>query len=139
LRERLERETRESEKRAAEVKAQAEADAAIQSGEWKKLAELRATELESARKDMADIEPVRARADRHETALKAILDEQRKHLPAHIVTLLDKLDVADQLEYIARNAKELERPSHGTPVRGAIKETPKGVPTSESPRNPIRL
>lgn len=61
-------------------------------------------ELLTARDErIKQLEPLEAKAERYETALTAHLETQRKDLPKHILTLLDKLDPVDQLEYIAAN------------------------------------
>jgi hypothetical protein len=39
---------------------------------------------------------------------------QRKDLPKHITALLDKLDAAEQLEWIAANQEALKVPAAGT-------------------------
>ncbi len=94
---------------AAFEKAQADAkkaaDAAekarlTEAGEYKALAE-------QAQAKVAELEPHKARADRYEASLTKLLAEERKGLPKHVLTLLDKLDPADQLDYIAENREAL--------------------------------
>lgn len=108
LKERLERERRKGEEAAAKAKREAEEAAALKNGEWQKLAEQRAADLEKANADLKQAEAVQAKADRYEAALKKQLEAQRAAMPKHILALLDKLDPAEQLEYIATNADALK-------------------------------
>jgi hypothetical protein len=116
IKERLDRERKKSEEAAAKAATEAEQKRLADQQEWQKLAEARAQEL-------AALEPVKAQAERYEAALKAQLEALRKPLPAHILTLLDALDPAAQLEYIAANQEQLvpkQEPQRGggTPPRG---------------------
>jgi len=81
-------------------KAQREADAAKAQGEWQKVAEQHEARVK-------DLEPFKERAERYETALKAHLETARKDLPAHITTLLDRLEPDEQLTWLAENGAAL--------------------------------
>lgn len=59
-------------------------------------------------KRIAELEPVAAKAERYEKALTTLLDSERKGIPDHLVPLLDRMDVAEQLEYIAANRDKLK-------------------------------
>lgn len=112
-------------KKADEDRIKADQAAAAQhakeQGEWEKLAKQHETRV-------AELEPQQAKAERYEAALKAHLDTQRKDLPAHITALLDKLDVAEQLEWIAANREALGA-ANGSTTNGA----PRGTPNSPKP------
>lgn len=99
---------------------QRETDAAKEQGRWKDLAEQHEAKVK-------ELEPAVAKADRYEAALKAHLETQRKDLPAHITALLDRLDVADQLDWIAANQEALKpQPfTNGHTVAAAVPATPK--------------
>lgn len=102
---------------AAYEKSQADAkkasDAAekarlTEAGEYKALAE-------QAQAKVTELEPHKAKAERYEASLKKLLDRERKDLPKHVLTLLDKLDPADQLDYIAENREVLTAKPQQTP------------------------
>jgi hypothetical protein len=107
LADRLEREKRKAEKQANEAREKAEADAAAKNGEWQKLAETRETKITELTQKVTMLDEIQAKADRYEKALKAHLDTQIEGLPEHVVALLKKLDVAEQLEYITKNREAL--------------------------------
>ncbi len=106
--ERLEKEDRRREAAEAKARKDAEEEAARKNGEWQKLAETREAELKAANEQIAASAKVQERLERYEKALKTQLDAARKDLPKHVTDLLDKLDVAEQLEYIATNAEALK-------------------------------
>lgn len=116
VRDRLEREKKQSERATAKAREEAEAKALADQAEWKTLAERRAEQLTAAESKAAEVETVQAKADRYEAALKTHLDAQRKDLPAHILALLDKLDPVEQIEWIAGNREALAKPQSGVPA-----------------------
>lgn len=85
---------------AAKTASAAERTRLAEQGEYKKLAE-------DAEKRAAELEPHKAKAERYEASLTKLLAKEREGLPKHILTLLDKLDPADQLDYIAENRETL--------------------------------
>lgn len=98
--------------RAEQAKKDAEKVMAEQQ-QWQQLATQREQEREGLKTDMAALS---AAHGRYQTALKAILDERRKGMPAYLLTLLDKLDEVEQLEYIAANGEKLAPQAPGTPA-----------------------
>lgn len=106
---RKDKEEREKSEQAAERKRLEE------NQEFQKIAESTQAELDS-------LKPTAEKAERYEAALKRHLDVERDGLPAHILTLLDRMDVADQLEYIAENRETL-RPQENN--RKGVPDTPK--------------
>jgi hypothetical protein len=104
---RLKRATESAERKAASERQKADERAAAEQGQFKELAEQRQTRI-------AELEPFEAKATRYEAALTSLLDVQRKDLPKHITALLDKLDAAEQLEWIAANQEALKVPAAGT-------------------------
>lgn len=107
LRERLERERVKAEKAAAKAKEDALAEAAAKNGEWQQLAEQRAARLSELETQLGDLEAATARAGRYEQALGKQVEALRKDLPKHLLPLLDKLDVAEQLEWLAANREQV--------------------------------
>ena len=89
-------------------KAKADEDALKKQGDWQKL-----HEQEKARAD--GLETFKTKAEKSEAALTKILTREREGLPKHIVTLLDKMDPAEQLEYIAENRDALTAKPAVTP------------------------
>lgn len=127
LKARLEREKDKAEKLAAKARADAEADAAKKNGEWQKLAEQREAELSDLQKRIAELEIFPAKAERYEGTLKKFLAAQKKDLPGHILSLLEKLDPVDQLEYLTANADALHK------VETPAEARPLGTPPGKRP------
>ena len=98
-------------------KQQAEGKRASEEAEKKRLAEQgQFKELaDQAAKKASDLEPFKAKAERYEGALGKLLAEERKGLPKHVTALLDRLDPAEQLEWIAENRAELGKPAPTPP------------------------
>ncbi len=126
VQERLERAQRKAQTEAEKARKEAEEKTLHEQGEFKTLAEQRAskiTELESlVESGKAHITAI----ERYKKVLEARLEVDKKNLPESVQTLLNKLDVADQMEWIAANAEALKpntdkqpAPS-GTPRRGGI-------------------
>lgn len=126
LKERLEREQAKAAKAAEKARAEAEAKALQEQGEFKKLAEKQAAELESYKAKAAELEGVSAEAKRLTNALIKYRDAQFTVIPEHIKPLLEKLDVVDQIEWLSANADKLraapddKKPS-GTPTSATRK------------------
>lgn len=112
---RLKRATESAERKAATERQKAEERAATEQGQFKELAEQRQSRI-------AELEPFEAKATRYEAALTTLLTAQRKDLPGHLTALLDKLDPAEQLEWIAANQDAL-KPTNGS---AGPNPTPKG-------------
>lgn len=93
---------------AAKVASAAERTRLTEQGEYKKLAE-------DAEKRANDLEPHKAKAERYEASLTKLLTKEREGLPKHILTLLDKMDPADQLDWIAENRAVLTAPAQAPP------------------------
>lgn len=91
--------TKAEETRAAEAKKAEETRLAEQQ-KWQELSEKYKAEAEG-------LKPHQDKATKYEAALKAILETERKGLPKHVLELLDNLDAAAQLEYIAKNKAAL--------------------------------
>lgn len=133
VKDRLERAQRKAQETEAKARADAEAKALAEQGEFKTLAEQRAqriAELEQATEASKSVEKER---DRYQAALRSHLDAQRAELPAHILALLDKLDVADQLEWISANrAAVVAKPGDGvgSPAGGKPPKLPADLPRS---------
>ena len=99
---RLEREQAKREKAEATAREEAKAKSLEEQQEYKQLAEQRAARVE-------ELEPYQAKAERYEAALNAQLDTEIKLVPPHVKDLLDRLDVAEQLEYIAQHKEQWAR------------------------------
>lgn len=114
--------TKAEEARAAEAKKAEEARLAEQQ-KWQELAERYKGEAEG-------LKPHQDKATRYETALTAILETERKGLAKHVLELLDNLDPAAQLEYIAKHRDTL-RPQSPPDINGASKGSGK-TPLSDA-------
>lgn len=91
-------------------KAQQEAAEATRQTEAKKAEEARLAEQQQWEKlatqykaELDQLTPHKAAAEKYEAALKRQLENERKGLSRPILTLLDTLDPAAQLEWIAEN------------------------------------
>lgn len=109
VKERLERAQRKAEQQADEARKQAEEKALQEQGEYKTLADTRAARIAELEAESGKVSDLTKRAERYEAALKKQLEATRADLPFHIVALLDKLDPADQLEWIAQNREQLRK------------------------------
>jgi len=121
--ERLARAQQKAQADADKARQEAEQRALAEQGEYKTLAEQRAAKL-------AELEPKAGQVERYERALKAQVDHLRKDLPDHITALLDKMDPAEQLEYLAANRDKLVAtppPANPAPnINGGGGHTPAG-------------
>lgn len=135
--ERLERQRAQFKAQQERAAEEAKAQALKEQGEYRQLYETAAAKL-------AEAEQGAAHAARYEAALKRLLATQREGLPEHILPLLDAMDPADQLAYLAEHGAKLrpapaaEPPAATPPARG----TPGGqrasrpAPAPASPEAP---
>lgn len=99
---------------AEKARQQAEHDRLKEQGEWQKIAD-------AATAKLAEIEPAYAdtatKLQRYEAALTVQVSALRKELPKHLAPLLDKLDLAEQLEWLASNREQIAPPKpNGVPA-----------------------
>ena len=94
----------ETQRKATEA---AEAAQLAAQQKWQELAEKREAEIRSLEGQLAEGKTREGRLTRLEAALTAQLETQRAGLPAHLLLLLDKMPVEEQLEYLAANAAAL--------------------------------
>lgn len=123
--ERLGREKKNQEAAAEKARKQAEEDALFKNQEFQKLADERGKRVAELEGQVGELTSVREQADRYKGALEKYLVVEKKDLPKHVLTLLEKLDPVDQIEYIAANRAELGKPTQ---------EQVKGVPPSPEPK-----
>lgn len=100
IKERLEREKTAREKSAAKAREEAEAEGLKKSEEWQALAK----KLEAR---VGELEPIGEQVTRYKSVLEKYLEAEKKDLPKHVLVLLEKLDPADQMEYLSTNREEL--------------------------------
>lgn len=110
LKERLEREQKKADQKAQKAREDALAEQAAKNGEWQQLAEQRAARLTDMETQLATLEATTTKAQRYEQALGKQVETLRKDVPKHLLPLLDKLDVAEQLEWLAANREQLAPP-----------------------------
>lgn len=117
VKERLDRAERKATEKATKDREAAEAAGLAEQQKFKELADKHGAKV-------AELEPQLAtaneKAERYEKALAGYVATLRKTIPANILTLLDKLDVVDQLEWIGANADKVTAP----PIQG-VPGTPK--------------
>ncbi len=137
VQERLERAQRKAQTEAEKARKEAEEKTLHEQGEFKTLAEQRAAEIADLKSQVEGSKAHIATVERLTSVLKSRLEVDKKNLPDSVQTLLNKLDVADQMEWIAANAEALKpnpdkqpAPS-GTPRRGGI--PPVTPPAVEAP------
>lgn len=119
---RLERAKRKAESDQAKAREEAERAALAEQGKWKELAEKHATEAQEARTALEAAKAYKDTADRYKAALEARVAADKKDLPPAILALLEKSDVADQMEWLAANlasikSSAVDTPKVGTPPR----------------------
>jgi plasmid stabilization system protein ParE len=117
VKDRLEREQKKTDAATKQAREEAEAKALVEQQEWKKLAEKYAGRITELEAKAAEVEAASTERDRYKAALGGYLENERKGLPDHILTLLDRFDPVAQLEYIAANRDTL-RPAATTPAGG---------------------
>lgn len=123
LKDRLEREAKKRDKAADDARRKAEEDAAAKNGEWQKLAEQHAKRLAELEPLTEQVEAHKAENDRLRDVLKAQVDQLRKDIPAPIIALLGRMDLIEQMQWIAENGEQVA----GTNGRAIIKASPNGA------------
>jgi hypothetical protein len=82
--------------------------------------ELEGEQVQAVRSEYEEkVKGANERAERYEEALKTYLETQRDGVPEHITTLLDSMDVVDQLNYLSKNREALVDPKPSTVGRGS--------------------
>jgi len=101
IKERLSRQQRQFEAQQREAQAALEARQLEEQAEWQKLANRRADEIK-------DLKPRAALAENYEKAVKALVEAQTRDVPVAIQTILEKLSLTDQLDWLTANAGTLK-------------------------------
>jgi hypothetical protein len=91
----------------AKAKKEAEDKELQEKQEFKTLAEKRQAEIDTLKKDNQDLVAAKEQSEKYKAALEKNLKAQTEKLPKHIKTLLSKMDVLEQMEYLSDNAKDL--------------------------------
>ena len=107
LKERLERERKKTEAAAQKAREEAAAEAAAKNGEWQQVAEQRGKRLAELEQQVTEFEALGTKASRFEAALRNQVEALRKDVPKHLLPLLDKLDVVEQMEWLAANRDQV--------------------------------
>jgi hypothetical protein len=137
VKDRLDRAQRKAKEAEEKARKDAEEKTLHEQGEFKTLAEQRAAEIADLKSQVESNKAHIGTIERLKKALEARLEADKKNLPESVQTLLNKLDVADQMEWIAANPDALKptdkqpAPSGGTPRRGGI--PPVTPPAVEAP------
>lgn len=103
---RLERERAKHQRELEDARRDVENKRLQDEKKWEDLANNRATEL-------ATLKPQAEKAARLEEAFGTYLETAREGLPASIISLLNKMDPPDQLEWIAQNGAQYKETSSG--------------------------
>ena len=103
LKERLDRAQKQADAKAQRAREEAQAEAAAKNGEWQQLAEQRAAKIAELETQAAALDATTTKAQRYEQALSKQVEVLRKDVPKHLLPLLEKLDVVEQLEWLAAN------------------------------------
>lgn len=121
LKDRLDRQKRSIE--AAQAKERETAEQA-------KLAEQQQFKALAAKHEarVKELEPLQGKVERLEAAITKRLEQERKGLPKPILALLDKMDAAEQLDWIVENKAELIK-SPAPNINGGEKGN--GIPSKE--------
>lgn len=97
----------ELEEKSAQAKKDAEEKELQEKQQFKELADKRLGDLETLKKEVVALTEAKEQGDKYKAALEATLKAQTEKLPAHIKTLLAKLDVLEQIEFLTKNAGDL--------------------------------
>lgn len=101
IKERLARQQRQFDAQQRDAQAALEAKQLEEQAEWQKLANRRADEIR-------DLKPRAALAENYEKGVRALLDVLTADQPVNILTLLEKLPLPDQLDWLIANAGTLK-------------------------------
>lgn len=112
-----------------EADAQAETQRLAEQAKWQELAEKRGGELEALK---TEAKAQAEAAKRYAETLTVYLAKEREGVPSEIAILLDKLDVVDQLAYIAEQREKWAKPISGIPASPKPGQTQ--APTPEERR-----
>lgn len=107
IKDRLKREKEKAEKDAQKVREEAEAEALKKQGDFQKLAEKHEARVKELEAEQVTLKAKSEQADKYKAALEKFAESETKALPDHLKALLEKMDVADRLEYIAANREAL--------------------------------
>jgi hypothetical protein len=115
-----EREARKAAEREQAARKKAEEDAEKErlaaEGKFKELAEAADKRALAAEAKIAELEPVATQLERYKTALDGYVKAARAAVPAHVQTLLDRLDPVEQLDYLSKNADAFGTKPPGGPL-----------------------
>lgn len=106
VQERLAREQAKSEKAAEKAKKEAELARLAENQEFQELAQKRQERVVELEEQVADYDELQERAKKYEKALTGYRDALIKGVPENVRSLLDGLDIADQLQWLSDNAKQ---------------------------------
>lgn len=101
----------DAERKDADEKA--ETQRLAEQAKWQELAEKRTGELDALK---AEHKAQAETAKRYADALAVYLTKEREGVPDEIGILLDRLDVVDQLAYIAEQREKWAKPINGIPA-----------------------
>ena len=108
------------------AKAEADARALVEQGEWKTLAEQRAARVAELEPLSVQLEQSKSDTKKYRDAISKFADAAKANVPESVRALLDKLDPIDQLEWISSNAASLS----------TEKPAPIGTPQNKQPAKP---
>jgi hypothetical protein len=107
VKDRLERAERKAEDDRKKGEAAAEAARLAENSQYKELSEKQALEIVSLREQIEQLDTLTTERDRYMTALLEVAKREREGLPDPVVELLDRMDVSEQLDWIAKNRESL--------------------------------
>lgn len=115
--------------RQAQAKAAEEQQLAAQQ-KWQELAQKREGELAQA---AADAKAKGEALERYQATVAKLLEERRKAVPKHVLPLLDRLDPAEQLAYIAEHEAEFTKAAPGAGFAPPKRSAPASAPATGRP------
>lgn len=105
----------EVEREREQARREAEEQRLEDQEEYRELAEQRQERIAELEQRVSEAEAVTEENERLAAALERTLKAQREGLPEHVITLLDRLDPVEQMEYLADNAEILKKSPGGPP------------------------
>lgn len=131
VKERLARHKKTAETEAQKAKAKAEEDALAQNKEFETLATQRATRITELETQIQELTSYKDLAEKYRSSLESIVKDQVAKLPMSVQTLVQRLDPNEQIDYLAKHAKEFNVNFNVVPVPETEPESSKSALTKE--------
>lgn len=107
VKDRLDRERKKSEETAEKARKKSEEDALSQNKQFEELANTRQGKIVELEKKLQENETVASALQQYKEVVAGIVKNQVANLPKPVKSLIEKMDPLEQMQYLVKNAKEL--------------------------------